>query len=353
MRWWATVAAAALLLVLGLTGTVAAAPAPQRPFSVWLPYWNLAPAAASTLAHAAQISTASPWWYSVNASGVVTAEAGAGDARLVSALRDRGVSVVPTVGESAGLAAFDAMLASPRRRAVVVRALVGIARQPGYAGVDLDFEQFAVDPEDDIAGADAAAAGYPVLVAQLCRALHAIDRTCIVTVMPRTSDARALWRGRLATWVYDYTALAAAADRIRIMAYDEHAPEGSPGPVAPYAWVRQVIAYARAHMHAAKAELGLAAYGYTWGPGAGTTFTAAQAAQLAAAHDVRPVWSAAAEEAEFSYGRGRHRTIAWFEDARADLMRARLALAAGFAGVALWAAGDETPSLWSGAAALH
>jgi spore germination protein YaaH len=245
------------------------------------------------------------------------------------------------------------MLASPRRRAAVVSALVGIARQPGYAGIDLDFEQFAVDPEDDLAAADAAAAGYPVLVAELCRALHAIDRTCIVTVMPRTGGAHALWRGRLATWVYDYSALAAAADRIRIMAYDEHAPEGAPGPVAPLGWVEQVIAYARAHMPAAKAELGLAAYGYAWGPGGGTTFTAAQASGLATAHGVRPVWSPAAAEAEFSYGHGRHRTIAWFEDSRADLVRARLALAAGFAGVALWAAGYETPSLWSGAASLH
>lgn len=339
--------------MFALAARVVAAPSPQRPFSVWLPYWNLAPAAASTLAHTSQISTASPWWYSVSASGAVTAESGSGDAGLVSALRGRGVSVVPTVGESAGLAAFDAMLASPSRRATVIRALVGIARRPGYAGIDLDFEQFAVDPEDDVAAADAAAAGYPTLVAELCRALHAIGRTCIVTVMPRTNATRALWRRRLATWVYDYSALAAAADRIRIMAYDEHAPEGSPGPVAAVAWVRQVIAYARAHVHAAKAELGLAAYGYSWGPSGDTTFTAAEAAQLAAAHDVRPVWSAAAEEAEFSYGGGRHRTIAWFEDARADMVRARLALAAGFAGVALWAAGDETPALWSDAASLR
>jgi spore germination protein YaaH len=106
-------------------------------------------------------------------------------------------------------------------------------------------------------------------------------------------------------------------------------------------------------MPPAKAELGLAAYGYTWGPAGDTTFTAAQAGQLAAAHGVRPVWSTAAAEPEFSYGHGRHHTVAWFEDARADLIRARLALAAGFAGVALWAAGDETPALWSGAATLR
>ena len=344
-----------------LAVTVAGAPAsvraraaspPARFLSVWLPYWNMSAAGSSALAHANQIATASPVWYTVSAGGVVTAAAGAGDGSLVAALRTRGVAVVPTVNESAGLQAFNRMLASPTARARVVRALVGIAKTPGYSGVDLDFEEFAIDPQDDVAAADAAAAGYPRLVAELCPALHAIGRTCIVTVMPRVSAAPVLWRGRFATWVYDYAALGAVADRIRIMAYDEHAPDTPPGPVAPYQWVNRVIAFARSQFPLGRAELGLAAYGYTWGPGGDATFPAVDAAALAASHGVQPAWSAAEQEETFSYGGPRHRTVAWYEDARADLVRERLAAADGFAGVALWAAGDETPALWSDAASV-
>ena len=123
-----------------LAVTVAGAPAsvraraaspPARFLSVWLPYWNMSAAGSSALAHANQIATASPVWYTVSAGGVVTAAAGAGDGSLVAALRTRGVAVVPTVNESAGLQAFNRMLASPTARARVVRALVGIAKTPG------------------------------------------------------------------------------------------------------------------------------------------------------------------------------------------------------------------------------
>jgi spore germination protein YaaH len=187
--------------------------------------------------------------------------------------------------------------------------------------------------------------------------------------MARTSNAHVLWRRRLATWVYDYAALAEVADRIRIMAYDDHAPDTAAGPIAPYGWVEQVIAYARAELPTSKAELGIAAFGYTWSggskpaasglpetddpqPNSGDTFAAAQAGALAASHHTTPEWSASAAEERFSYGTGREATTAWYEDARAEVLRARLAIDAGFAGVVLWAAGDETPSFWTGVADL-
>jgi len=366
-RALAAAAAAALLLCAG-----GPAPAPARParmISVWLPYWSMAAAGSSTLAHASQIGTASPFWYAVSASGMVVPEQGAGNAALVSALRARGMAVVPTVTESAGLQQFDKMLSSPSRRAAVVAALIDIVRQGAYAGLDLDFEQFAIDPSDNQAAAGAAARGYPTFVAEVCRALHSLDRSCTVTVMARTSNAHVLWRGRFATWVYDYTALGAIADRIRIMAYDEHAPDTTPGPVAPYAWVRSVVDYARGAVAPSKVELGIAAFGYIWNPAtigsstpgsqasdeqptAENTFTAAEAGSLAAAHHTTPEWSAGAAEERISFGPSGRPTTAWYEDARAELMRARLAFSAGFAGVVLWAAGDETPSFWTGMTTL-
>ncbi len=344
-------------LVLGLAVTSAARSEGRRSgpatasatrfISVWMPYWNMTAAATSALDHAAQIDTASPFWYAVSAAGAVTRDPGAGSASLVEALRARGVAVVPTVTESPGLNAFDHLLASTARRAALVGALVQVARESGYSGLDLDFEQFAVDPQDDGEAAGVAARSYPLLIGELCAALHAIGRTCTVTVMPRTSAAHVLWRGRLATWVYDYRALARVADTIRIMAYDDHARRGPAGPVAPLGWVERVISFARTQIPAHKVELGLAAYGWLWGPHGVTAFSAAQAPSIAAAGGAAPQWSGAAAEPSFSYGRASDRTVGWYESARADLVRARLAAAAGFRGVVLWAAGDETPAFWS------
>jgi spore germination protein len=322
------------------------AAASSRAVALWLPYWNMPAALESALAHADVVGVASPFWYTLTGGATVAGDPGAGDGAVVSALTTRGIRVVPTVTESDGLRAFDAALADPARRAALVRALVALAAQPGYSGLDLDFEDFASDPGHAAAPADEAAALYPSFLAAVCAALHGEGRTCTVTVMPRTSAAHVYWRGRLAPWVYDYTALARVADRVRVMAYDEHAPGGPAGPVAPYAWVRRVVAYAAARMPAGKVELGLPAYGYDWSGTEATSFTSREAAPLARQYGVAPTWSAAQAEDTFRYTAAGSPHIVWYEGARAEYVRARLAAAAGFAGIALWAAGGEEAGVW-------
>jgi spore germination protein YaaH len=328
---------------------VAAAARPvaaAREVTVWLPYWDMAAAYASAVDHADVVGTASPFWYSIAGDSTIESDPGAGDGQVIDGLHARGIKVVPTVTETEGMAAFDSTLANPRRRAAMVRTLVRIAAGHAYDGLDLDFEQFAVDRSHAPAPADEAASAYPIFVAQVCAALHAMAKGCVVTVMPRTSSVQIYWRGKLATWVYDYGALAQAADRVQIMAYDEHAPGTSPGPVAPYPWVEQVVDYARSTMPPAKTELALAAYGYDFAPGATTSITTEQAEELAAQTGARPKWNSSPGEESFTYGTRRHRHRVWYENAESEYDRASLAKADGFAGVDLWYAGGEDPALW-------
>ncbi len=323
-----------------------AAAAGVRPVSLWLAYWNMPAAVQSAVANAGVVGTASPFWYAITGDATVVDNPGAGDAAVVSALRAAAIRIVPTVTETADMQDFDRILASAGLRAAMVRALVTVARSGPYSGLDLDFEDFAVDARHETVPADAAAALFPAFVAQACAALHALHDSCTVTVMPRTSSAQTYWRGRLATWVYDFAALAAAADRVRVMAYDDNAPGGPPGPVAPYAWVQQVIAYARTTMPTGKVELALPAYGYDWSAAGAAAVTARQAPLLAAAHAVKLTWDAAQREVTFAYAIGRQRHVVWYEDAAADYDRALLARTAGFAGIDLWSAGDEDPAVW-------
>jgi spore germination protein YaaH len=332
-----------------LLATSASAQAPAgRGVTVWLPYWSMSAALESTLAGAGVIGTASPNWYTIRGSSTIAQSPGAGDSSVISQLHAEGIQVVPMVTESDGMAAFARTLTSPARRASLVRALISIASRPGYAGLDLDFEQMAVDPQHDPGPAGVLAAQYPAFVAQACAALRAIDRSCEVTAMPRTTSAHLYWRGRLATWVYDYRALAGAADRLQVMAYDEHAPGGTAGPVAPLPWVRAVIAYTRSQAPLDRVELGLADYGYDWSSaGHAVSLTARQAVGLAAQVGARIRWSATQGEDSFTYGQGRRRHTVWFENATADADRAAMAFADGFAGVAIWAAGYEDPGVWA------
>jgi spore germination protein YaaH len=206
----------------------------------------------------------------------------------------------------------------------------------------------AIDPKHDRGPADRIAAQFPAFIAQACAALHAIHRSCQVTAMPRTTSAQVYWRGELATWVYDYGALARAADRLQVMAYDDHSINFGPvGPVAPLPWVRQVVAYTSSQTPLDRVELGLAAYGYDWSsPGNGTSLPARQAAQLAAQVGAHVRWSPTQGEDSFTYTQRGSRHTVWFENAAADGDRAAIAAADGFAGVAIWAAGDEQPGVW-------
>jgi spore germination protein YaaH len=174
----------------------------------------------------------------------------------------------------------------------------------------------------------------------------------MLTVMPRTSS-RAYWRNELATWVYDYAALARVADRVQIMAYDDHAPGEPPGPVSPYPWVEQIAAYASSVMPVAKVDLGLPAYGYDWTGTEGTSITSRQASQLAGEHGTSARWDASQAEDTFHYTVSGRRHTVWYEGAQAEYDRARLAKDAGFAGIDLWAAGGEQAALWPKLRALY
>jgi spore germination protein len=335
----------------GAARTRAAADAAATAFGVtaWLPYWEMPAALNSTLAHAGAIGTASPYWYDVYGDSHVRREAGAGSPTVISKLLAHREQVVPMVTEAAGFREFARILADSSKRTSLVRTLVKLASHPGYAGLDIDFESFAYDPQHNVALENDLAGLYSQLIAQTCTALHAIGRSCQVAVMARTSSAHTYAHGDIPTWLYNYGALAASADRIQVMAYDYHSPGGPSGPIAPLPWVRRVIAYAAAQAPPSRFELGVPAYGYDWyGRTSATAVYAGQVATLLGEVRARPHWSSTDGEITFSYREHHHRHTVWIVDARADQERAAAAAAAGFSGVAVWAAGYEQPQLWSG-----
>ncbi|MDE3132663.1 MAG: hypothetical protein KGL15_01210 [Acidobacteriota bacterium] len=341
--------AIAVCCAAGWSGLATAAAAQQFGVTVWLPYWEMPGALSSTLNNAAVIGTASPYWYDISGDSTVHAEKGAGSTTVIARLQASHQQLVPMVTEQAGMDAFARILAHPAQRATLVRTLVKLASHRGYAGIDIDFESFAYDPHRHTDLANSLATLYPELIAQTCAALHRIGRSCQVAVMARTTGAHTYAHGDIPTWVYDYRALAAAADRVQLMAYDYHSPGGPPGPIAPLPWVKRVIAYARSQAPAGRYELGIPAYGYEWyGRTSATAVYANQLASLADRVHAHPRWDATQAEETFSYRQDHRKHVVWVDNAAAGAERAKLAARAGLAGVAVWAAGYEQPQLWPG-----
>jgi hypothetical protein len=105
-------------------------------------------------------------------------------------------------------------------------------------GIDIDYEHLALTTDPRLATKVRRA--FTLFVTKLCPRMHALSKLCVVTVMPRTSDRLTVWRGKLIPGVYNYRAIAAAASRMRVMAYDQHASTTAPGPIAGFPWVRAI-----------------------------------------------------------------------------------------------------------------
>ena len=146
----------------------------------------------------------------------------------------------------------------PPRAPVTWTPSFDFAAEGDYAGVDIDYEQFAFAD-----GRDTWAATRPNWVAfieELSAKLHGDDRTLTVSIPPvydadRTDDS--------GFWVYDYGAITPHVDSIRVMAYDYSTAE--PGPISPIKWVQDAIeGTIEASGDPSKLVLGLPLYGYNW-----------------------------------------------------------------------------------------
>jgi spore germination protein len=344
----AAAAAAALVLLallppLAHPGGVAAAPS-TKVNSAWLPYWDLDDAYRAVVANADLIRTASPFWYVARSCTSIGAQQGAGQLSVVNGLRARGISVVPTISSTLGPAAAISCFGTARTRRAHVAAVMSVVRSRRYDGIDLNYEQLALTTSPTTARRVRAA--YSAMVTDVCAALRAAHRQCVVTVMPRTDDSYAVWRSKLTPAVYDYRALGAAATTLRVMAYDQHAPNTAPGPVGGYPWTSAVAGYTRSRVSPGKVELGAPLYGRDWRAGTATTVSAPQARALAASHHRPVLYDTTQRAPHFTYTSGGTSHTVWFSDAASVRERFRLARSSGFRGSALWAPGLEEASTW-------
>jgi spore germination protein len=340
------VALAALVLLAPGTGPAVAEDEPPRNVAAWLPYWVFGAAVDEVTAHADLVDVASPFWFDAAGCRRIVAKPTARDASAVRRLHGRGLAVVPSV-TAGGLPPRAAVrcFADERSRAAHVRALVRLAESGDYDGLDLDYEDLALTT--DAGQARRVRRVFTAFVTDLCRALHRRDLDCSVTVMPRTDDEFSVWRGKLIPAVYDYAALAAVADEVRVMAYDQHAHEYGPGPVAGWPWVQDVATYAVEQMGADRLRLGVPTYARDFARGGHVSLTGNEARRLARRHHARIRWSPEQRESWFVYRTRGVRHEVWFSSPRAVAARVRLADRLGLRGSALWAAGLDAAGTWA------
>jgi len=354
---------------------------PRRILSGWVTYWNANDGAASVASGADAFRDVSPFWFTVVNAGSgsvsVVDQLGSGSSavRARAAIHATDVPTLVTVTDSSSRGRLAAALATPAGRAAHIADLVAIAVSGGWSGIDLDYEGFAF--RDSRSTWSATRANWVTFISGLSAALHAQGKKLSVTTPPIYGPGES---GGSGYWVYDWTGIAPHVDRLRIMAYDY--AYSRPGPIGgPLTWVRGILDYAVTVVPSTKVVLGIAQYGRSWvqRDAAGNriitgvcpvdrtvstgrlTWTSEVAADKLAAAGVTPAQitrDAASGELIARYAvtySGKNASgaatscsvarEAWWSDSATALRRTKLVQEYQLGGVAVWALGDQDPSL--------
>lgn len=293
----------------------------------------------SYFSHPDQIDVFAPQSYSVNAKGEL---AGTVADDLVSFAAKHKIKVMPLVTNTGfSRATSGAFLASTNAQTKAINALVKEAQKKGYAGWQFDFEQMNATDRD----------AYTSFVKRASVAFKAKGLTLSVAVIAQLSATPTDYP--LGSWdkvvgVYDYKALAQYADFLSIMSYD--APNTG-GPIAPYAWTQQVLAWSLKQAPAAKFSLGIPTYYWKWDDASGKLVGIGNAGagveNVLAMKGTKERFDSKTKEAYIKYtdASGKKSTL-WY--ANDDSVAAKVALAkkSGLRGVSFWTLGLEVPEIY-------
>jgi len=225
-------------------------------------------------------------------------------------------------------------LNDPDARALFRRQVAMFLSSDRFRGVMIDFEAFPSTGQK----------GYVALLNELSSDLHARGMKLYVSVPAHNKE-------------FDYAAIAAPADGVVIMNYDEHYPGAASGPVASQDWFVDNLKFAVSVIPKEKLICAIANYGYDWvlkpkkgklPPDAKDHTDSVQEAWLDARDsDEDVVFDDDALNPHFSYLDERSfRHDVWFLDAVTALNHMRAAQALGIQTFALWRLGGEDRSLW-------
>jgi spore germination protein len=180
-------------------------------------------------------------------------------------------------------------------------------------------------------------------VTRLGGALHAENKILSVALFAKTTDAGQDQRNL----AQDYAAIGAAVDEVRLMGYDYHWKGSSPGPVAPMAWIREVLTYAKIQISPQKILLGIPVAGYDWVDGHGEEVSWQQCFDRIKAFNATVHYDEEHEAPWFRYTDTRgHEHEVWFENADSTKAKLDAVKASGIRGVYLWMYGGADGRTW-------
>ncbi len=289
-----------------------------------------------TLKKSPGLTVFAPKWLHVD--GLNGAVAGSIEPSVVAYAKHLGIQVWAVVDNGFNGAFSHSILQYQDQQQILIKRLVSIALQSKINGINLDFEGlFSQDRWN-----------YAHFVSMLATALHAHNLQLSVDLPPDIIPGDN-------SGPYNHKAIAAAANEVILMGYDEHwGGDPTPGPTASLPWVGQAVSdMLETGIPSNKLVLGVPFYTQDWaiaksgGTLSSIPLSLIQQSRILAAHRTLGTWNKALglHVVSFTYAHAHH--VIWVEDNRSLLLSTSLVAQDHLAGAAAWYLGLERPSTWA------
>lgn len=222
------------------------------------------------------------------------------------------------------------LLSEPEKTTTLVNQLTTLATP--FDGLEIDFESLSTTDRDAFSG----------FISLLSAKLHQQGKILSVVVEPKTKDTHRNGPGAM-----DWPALSQSADIIKVMAYYNHFPSGPPGPVAPAAWVEEIVKFALTQIPKEKLIPVLVLNGVDWSNQTkGKPIDFQSAISVAEKMKAKILRDPASQSPYFRYQVGTAHHLVWFEDKASLDLKLDALERLGVSHIGLWRLGTGDPAFW-------
>jgi len=301
----------------------------------------------SFVVHADQIGVVIPTVYKVDEHGLVWGEP---NPRMLATAAEHKVPVMPIiVNPGFDQKSLHSLMNDTAARQRMISSLLSECKRFHYYGIQFDFEHVSFLDRDALTS----------LVRDTAAALGQDGYKLSIATVHMYSDYPGA--GDYAHWIYqdwrggyDLKQLAQYCEFLSVMAYDQHTGHTTPGPVAGFNWVKQVLDYSLSQAPKEKISLGIPLYGRRWYAGFQngqgimqiSTVSAKAAGEIAELHGVRPEWDAREKSPWFFFYADGEREYVFYDNSRSFKARYDLALERGLHSFSAWVLGTEDEDIW-------
>ncbi|WP_156324355.1 polysaccharide deacetylase family protein [Bacillus sp. FJAT-27251] len=221
--------------------------------------------------------------------------------------------------------ALHRLFTEPGAQEKFINSMLTYVQRNDFDGINIDFEEIQPRDRDH----------FTQFMEKVYQAFHPKGLMVTVDVPPNNSS-------------FDYAALAASADRMMVMLYDEHHAQSKPGPIASIEWATH--SFRELSIPPEKLIISLGSYGYDWEEGSSQPakpITFQEVMNLGTGTDLQIYWSKQAGNPYLRYKKNEKNHTIWFLDAATFYNQMKLAIGSGSNGIALWRLGSEDPAIWN------